>query len=519
MKKLKILSVLLAMLLTVQAAVLPVSAEPEETTEESTAESTVESASTQTTEETIIYTSPANITGDASVNLGCHSINAAVPLTAVADYTPDAKAALLYDIDTETLLFGYNIDEKLYPASMTKVMTCLLALELGNLDDVIKVQYPMLEGFDLSSSAAGLQYGEEMTLENLLYCLMVASANDAAIVIADYLCGSEAAFVEKMNEKAAELGCTNTHFVNVHGLHDDEHYTTARDMAKIMLAALEYEKFNELYSTVTYEVPATSIRDARTLRTTNYLLMGSIMADYNDPRVIGGKTGHTTPAGRCLTTVSESGGMHLLSVMMAAGSTSGSTSAYISFAETSKLLNFGYNNHMATQILSEDMVLSQFDVINGETSVQSMVSSGAYTILPDGTDMGSIRYEYELDNGSISAPVAQGQALGVVRVWYKATCLAQQEIYAVTSVAKKAEPTTSGDQKGNSASPIGENSDIWHIVLVVILVLLGIIVLMMAAGYIRAAMLRAKRRKRREAMRRKKAAQARARSNSQRRSR
>ncbi|MFR0733701.1 MAG: D-alanyl-D-alanine carboxypeptidase family protein [Oscillospiraceae bacterium] len=198
------------------------------------------------------------------------------------------------------MVYAKNIDTRREPASLTKVMTCLLALAHGNLTDSITVSQEALDDLDPAGSSSGLMAGEVFTLEQLLYCLMIESANDAAPVIAEYVAGSEPAFVEMMNQKAAELGCTGTHFANTHGLHDEEHYTTARDLAKIMMAALEYEKFQEIYSADRYTLAATNLQEERILVTTNYLIDASITSDYYDERVIGGKTGFTTPAGRCV---------------------------------------------------------------------------------------------------------------------------------------------------------------------------------------------------------------------------
>ena len=152
-----------------------------------------------------------------------------------------AKAALLADVNTDAVAYAKNIHEKNYPASLTKIMTCLLALENGNLSDVVTVSASALDDLDADSSVAGLQVGEQMTLENLLYCMMVVSGNDACNVIAEHIAGSVADFVRMMNQRAYELGCLNTHFSNPHGLLDESHYTTARDLAIITEAALKSE--------------------------------------------------------------------------------------------------------------------------------------------------------------------------------------------------------------------------------------------------------------------------------------
>ena len=135
----------------------------------------------------------------------------------------DAKAAILIDMNTGRTVYEKNIDERIYPASLTKIMTCLLALENGNLSDIVTIDEGAFAGLDGNSSTAGLQVGEQLTFNDLLYCLMISSGNEAANAVAEHIAGSIPDFVRMMNERAYELGCTGTHFANPHGLHDEEH--------------------------------------------------------------------------------------------------------------------------------------------------------------------------------------------------------------------------------------------------------------------------------------------------------
>lgn len=509
MKKKKFFSALLAALLLVNALCLPVHAEtePSETGETTNSESTV-------TESTFVPPLPwetegtdtSSFSGDASVNNGSHSINAQMSVASVMDYAVKCKAALLYELDTETMVYSYNVDEKLYPASLTKVMTCLVALELcEDLNEVITVSEEIAANIDPNGSGMDLVAGEELKMIDLLYGLMVESANDAASVIAAHLAGSEEAFVRKMNQKASQLGCTMTHFNNVHGLHDEEHYTCARDMAKIMIAALENETFCELYSTSSYKVEATNKSEARQMYTTNYLISEALVQAYYDTRVIGGKTGFTTPAGRCLVTVSEDNGMRYLCVILGAemefAEDGWTVISYGSFEQTQGLLNYGFNNYMATQVLSSSQTLGQFDVEYGSADTQGMVLNTSDTVLPAGSDMSAIRYEYAMDQEVLTAPVQAGDPIGVVRVWYQTKCIAQQELYAASTVEKDVASTVTGGAV-DPAAPVEEGVSLWHIILIIIVVLLGLIAAMLIAGYIRAAILRAKRAKRRRNRRR-----------------
>ncbi len=498
MEKKNVIGLMLSAILAAQALVMPVYATHQEEPSSEPTETMV-SEPLETTPPETLPIRPA--TGNAAVDMGSHSLDAAVALAPVDAYTPDAKAAILYELGSDTLLYGYHADERMYPASMTKVMTCLLALDMATLTDVVAIEYPVLEDFDLSSSSVGLIYGEEMTVEQLLYCVMVASGNDAAIVLADYLAGSEAEFVELMNQKAQELGCTNTHFMNVHGLHHEQHYTTARDMARIMKAALEFDLFQTLYSTTEYIIPATSIREERKLENTNALLTTAVFTDYYDSRVLGGKTGFTTPAGRCLVAVSESNGMKFISVVMGAGSTSGNVTMVSAFAETRDLIDFGFGNYHMGQILAADQHLGQFSVVDGAIAVQGMIQEPAYTVLPVELDPAALRYEYQVED--LVAPIAKGQTLGQVQVWYGDACIAQQELLAAADVAAAQAPTVTRPHTfGNDQ----EDSNPWWIIaaagVVIIAAIAGVVLLVRSAIHRAAIRRRKAQRRAREARRR-----------------
>ncbi len=512
MKKNNILSALLALTLLIQAPAITAFAEGETTAPPSESTAQLEE-STASSEETTLPTVPAEISPsvDASVNYGSHSINAMVPMADEQDYTAKAKAALLFDVNSDTLLYSFHPDEQLYPASLTKIMTCLVSLDLIaeqgiDLNGIITVPEDVIKRVDPSGSSMGLKGGEEIPMIELLYGMMVQSANDACMVVAQHLCGSEEAFVEQMNQKAAELGCDKTHFANVHGLHDEQHYTTARDMAKIMLAAIENELFATLYSTSSHEVPATNVSEPRQMKTTNYLISKAVTDSYYDSRVIGGKTGFTTPAGRCLVTVSEdeSTGMKLLCVVMGTkmevASDGYTVLNYGSFEETRGLLNFGYKNYMGTQVLSEAQTLGQFHVEGGDAETQGKVQGISRAVLPAESTIDNIRYEYLLDDGVLTAPLKEDQPIGIARVWYQSICIAQQELYSAANI-KKAVPIAKIPDV-DPARPQAASSGIGHIVMMGILGLLAVIVVMLVIGNIRNAIRRAQRKKRRQQRRR-----------------
>ncbi len=510
MRKKRFLSVIFVFLMASRLVGMPVWAEdadnPDQNeTVQTESQSNEESVQATQPADTSVPTLPEGFSGDASVSMGSHSINALYPVINSAQHPIDAKASIAYEVGTDTLVYASNVDARLYPASMTKIMTCLVALEHCNdLSEIVTVNGEAISYLDEAGSGASLLDGEQMSMENLLYCLMVKSANDAAVTIATHLAGSEDAFVEWMNQKAAEIGCSDTHFANAHGLHDEDHYTTARDMAKIMTTCIQNEMFRQLYSETYYKVPATNLSEERTLYTTNYLMSEDLDQNYYDSRVIGGKTGFTTPAGRCLVTVSESNGMQMVIVIMGAEASYAedgySLLSYGNFEATVELMDLSFTGFMPTQVLSANQVLEQFPVSNGVTDAQGYVQNSVGTIVPSGSNMTSIRYEYDLDNGGVSAPVKVGDAIGIVRVWTQNRCVAQQELYSSVDVAVK--PADYDASKPvNPAAELNETTSAANTILMVLIGILVVLVLIIVVIRVRNSMIRA-RRKRQRAMRR-----------------
>lgn len=495
MKKNRLFSLILALGIVAQSLFAPVFAAPEES---SSAPSESIGASSDPTGVSTVpkeFVIPENITGDASVHMGSRTLDAQRPLADAQDYTVDAKAAILYELNSDTLILAQDADVQLYPASLTKVMTCLLTMEHAKLDDIVTVNGDAIDDLPLSGSSANLVDGEQMTVENMLYCLMVASANDGACVLAEHVAGDEASFVEMMNQKAQELGCTGTHFANPHGLHDENHYTTARDLAKIFKAALEYPVFHEIYGVDYYTVPATNMSEARELESTNYLIRNAGYPVVIDSRVLGGKTGFTTPAGRCLMTVAERDGMKVLTVILGTTATYGSDGysilRYGNFEENINLLDFCYETYTTAQVLSSDQVAGQFPVTGGDHDAFGMVTEGMYAVLPQGSGYESVTYEYDLTAESLTAPVQKDQQIGVIRVWYEDKCIAQQTLLSGSDVAVRQVTAVTEEPEEDP----GADNAIVHGLLIGAVILLALVGLFVVIVRVRAAMRRARRRR------------------------
>lgn len=448
------------------------------------------------------FIAPAAATGDASVTSGSHSVEAAVPLGGSEKLLDTSRAVLLYEMNSDTLVYGWNIDQTIYPSSMVKLMTALVAIEQGNLEDTVTVTRSALDSVAIGSVSAGLKRGEELSLEALLYCMMAASANDAAAVIAEHIAGSQDAFIQLMNDKAKEIGCNSTNYSNVTGLHDEQTYTTARDICRLLIYALDNEVFETLFTARSYTVPATNKSEERTVQTSNYMMSKDYTSRCFDERVTGGKTGSTDQAGRCLAVTAEVGDMRLLGIVMGAVATYEeegiSLKTYGNFEEMKALLDYAEERFEYRQVFYEGQALKQYPVSGGTNHVITMPVSELSTVLPAGLDETKLVWVYDDSVGSITAPVQKGQKISTVQVWYENVCLAQTDIVAVNDVAVW-QPQTEENR-------IEEPEPDWTAALVIVWIAVGIIalfvmILLLIRG-ISTARMKARQRRRRQQRRR-----------------
>ena len=238
------------------------------------------------------------------------------------------------------ILYERNADQKMYPASTTKVLTAVVVMENCNLEDNVTVSQTAINSVESGYITANLKAGEVFTVEQLLNILIVSSANDAALVLAEHVSGSVEDFCKLMNETAAKIGCTNSNFVNPNGVHNENHYSTARDLALIGNYSLKFETLKELYNKTYFKLPVTDIytSDDRIFGTTNELISSNYENNYYE-YAIGMKTGHTTPAGYCLMGYAEKNGLELITVLL---KSSTSDNRYL---ETKMLFEHGFNNY------------------------------------------------------------------------------------------------------------------------------------------------------------------------------
>lgn len=303
-----------------------------------------------------------------------------------------AESAIVMEANSGAILYNKDMDMQNYPASITKIMTALLTLENCSLDETVTYSYNATHSIDAGSSSIYTTEGEELTVEQSLYALMLESANECANGLAEHIAGSVDAFAEMMNEKAASLGCTNTHFANANGLHDDNHYTSAHDMALITKAAIQNEDFLRISGTSKYQMQPTNKRDEITYMTNHHYMIAPYkgVTKYLDDSVIAGKTGNTSVAKGTLVTVAERGGMTLIVVTMRTQST-GEKGVPL-FSDTALLLDYASENFTKYNVSENETNFSVAgsgtsyigSAIFGQSNSLITIDSNAGIILPNG---------------------------------------------------------------------------------------------------------------------------------------
>ncbi len=436
MKKLSCISLLLCMSVLLQGLILPVSATPADLMQTvPVAQETVpgfSDAAPLPTESAIPF-------GQRSILEGCRTVDGLQPLGGSERRLATAQAAMIYEVDTGTVIYSYNPDTKIVPGSLAKIVTALVAIELCELDEEVKVNSTNISKLPPGSKNKNLKHDEILTVEDLLHCLLLESANDAAIALAEHISGNQQGFTVLMNERVKQIGCTNTEFGNVHGLSNATSYTTARDMVKITMEATKNEEFSRIFGTAKYTVPETNRSEKRDLVTTNYLIDQSIIPQFYDTHVKGGKE-HAEGTFTSLVCRAEYGSMNLICVVLGAtrvfAENGWSAISYGNFNEMNELLEYASANYKVNQILYDGQSLTQFRVIDGESDVVGQPYVNYNTVLPANCNMDNLYMDYAVVGGGLKAPIKEGEMIATVAVKYRNSVVAEAELYAMNSVVR-----------------------------------------------------------------------------------
>lgn len=337
------------------------------------------------------------------------------PLSVVfaSSIQPDiiSQAAILMDNRTGKILYAKNENKKMYPASTTKIVTAILTLENCNLDDMVTVSYDAVMSIPDGYSSASLQIGEQLTIEQLLQLLLVHSANDAANALAEYVGGSVESFVAMMNTKVDELGLSHTHFTNAFGKHDDNHYTTAHDLAIIMKYCIKNENFRKLAGSASCAIPTTNKYDTRKYTSTNELIIPNNSQYY--PYLTCGKTGYTSQAGDCLVSCSYKNNLELICVILGGKTIDGISTR---FSDTKNLCEYGYKNYTIQTLYNTNDIVTKIEISNGTKDTKNLdllASQPIHALLANTTKKEELAFAINVKE-NIKAPIEQGETLGTI---------------------------------------------------------------------------------------------------------
>jgi D-alanyl-D-alanine carboxypeptidase len=379
-----------------------------------------------------------------------------------------AEGAIVMEASTGLILYEKNMNEQYYPASITKIMTALLAIENSTPGEIVTFSKNAVFGVDLDSSRIGIDVGEQLTMQQCLYAILLESANEVTYAVAEHVGGGDASvFIDMMNERAKSLGCQNTHFMNPHGLHDDDHYTSPYDMALITREAMKNETFRKIFSTRTYQIPPTNIQpETRYLRNHHKFVLKQ---DYTYDDCIGGKTGYTSMSKYTLVTVAKRGDLELICVIMRDDSNEHQ------YTDTKKLLDYGFDNFSIYPIadqenndsLTESPLFTRYNSLLSKTDGSIVTDKNGYLVLPNDASFEDARKEITFfpsadksETGNVIGKISytyNGKYVGGADILYhkvETPVLFHKEFAPSAAPAAQGETAESAGQTGGYLRPV-----------------------------------------------------------------
>lgn len=409
----------------------------------------------------------------------------------------DARGAILIDANTGVTIYEKNSHKKLYPASITKIMTAYLACKYGKFDDTLTASHNAIYGIGQGSSIIGIKEGEQISFLDGLYGIMMESANEVCMMVAEHIDGTVEKFVDRMNKQAQDWGCKDTHFNNPHGFHDVDHYTTPYDMSLIAFNAIKDENFSKIWGTVDHTIPANNKSPQRFLHNKDKMLKPT--SDYYYQYAIGGKTGFHDDAKNTLVTCAEKDGVKLISVVMKAN---GYNQAY---TDSKTLLDYGFSVYKDNKVytagtytdkipvyqtyLSEDYNVGELNVtVAGDVSAKlpSFVSAN------DVKTKAVIDYGKDNNANKIYAPIKEGDKVGTMEFTYKDKTIATADITASNSVESKS------DKQLAEMKLINNVKSVLHTILNALIFIIPVVIIIIILLVIRNNINKKKKKKRRK---------------------
>lgn len=350
-----------------------------------------------------------------------------------------APNVMLMQTDTGKILYEKNIDEKIYPASITKLMTAILVIENCELDEIVTVSENAVTSVPSGYVNANLQVGEELTVENLLYVMLIPSANDAANALAEHVAGSIESFASMMNTKAKELGCTGSNFTNPSGLHEEEHYTTVKDLSLIAREAISNTTIRKIIGTTNYSLLKTNkyTKTDRKFTTTNYMKRKELSKYYCD-YCIGGKTGYTGEAKNCVVEFAKKDGIELTAIVMGESSKVKGQK----FLEAKQLFDYVYNNYENKNIVTAHELYETIKIPNGtkDTKNLNVIYKDNIKIL-ERKDINVDNIDKVVEYTKKKAPIQKGEVIGNIKyayegIEYKTNLIAEENVEESSTLRK-----------------------------------------------------------------------------------
>lgn len=498
MKKNRFLSLLLSLTLLLQC--FTVQAFAAETTAPLSAQDTTAPVSVEP--ESVPF-------GMVSIKRGCRTIEGMEPVGGRDARLETAQSVFLYEITTDTVVYSYNADMKVHPGTLAKMVLALLVVENCDLKDVVEVTEGIQSYIPAGSKNIKLKSFEHLTVEDLLYAVMLVGANDAAVALAHHVAGTTTKFLEMMNNKVRMIGCTNTEFGNISGLYTAQSYSTARDMAKIVREAIKNDDFAEIFGATEMLIKPTDMTETeRKEYTSNYMMDEHNIPDFFDTRVTGGmQSQHDSIGASIVCTAKEKKDnypLNYIAVVLGATRTYAANGwqplNYGNFNELTELLKYGFDNFKINRLIYDGMTMSQFSVAGGECNAVGYVTVNIDSVVPASAQMQNLITRFSVVDGGLAAPIKKDQKIATVQLEYRNSVLAEAEVFSMGTV----KPIT---QTGVSIHATAARSDADDSGFLKVVGVLCVIVLGAVSGYLvfnayMRSRMRARRRRRRENRRR-----------------